>query len=676
VVFLKRFSARDLIFYLLAILVMVFTFNAVQQMNEPDDPTYNEIRLLFEQEKVKYFSVEDNVLTLTLRGEGEDTSTLKYHLADFNVFYNDLHELIDSQRQAGIIQDYDYPAGWAEPWWFVYVPYLVILLGFGILMYTMYLRQNTGGGGGGGPSRFGHARTRTLADQGKKVTFNDVAGADEEKEELEEIVEFLRDPQKFTALGARIPKGVLLVGPPGTGKTLIAKAVAGEAGVHFLSISGSDFVELYVGVGASRVRDLFDQAKKDAPAIVFIDEIDAVGRQRGAGLGGGHDEREQTLNQLLVEMDGFGSNEGVIVMAATNRPDILDPALLRPGRFDRQIYVGLPDIKGREEILKVHARKKPLAEDVSLSDVAKATSGFTGADLENLLNEAALLSAREDRRFITRQDLHEAMMKVIAGPEKRSRVVTPHARRLTAYHEAGHATVSWILENASPLIKVTIIPRGKALGAAWYLPEERQITTREQMMDELAATLGGRVSEQLTFGEISTGALNDLERVTKQAYAMVAYYGMSENVGTLSYYDSTGQSDMAFTKPYSELTAQQIDAEAKLVIGKAYEMAQKVLREHADGLKELAELLLEREVVFTEDVERIFGRRKKDILREQKEAEAKAKADGAAVKGEPEAPAAPAAKPAPEEAAPAVAQTETPEAPADGNTTAAISKTE
>ena len=355
-VFLKRFSVRDLIFYLLAILVMVFTFNAVQQMNEPDDPTYNEIRLLFEQEKVKYFSVEDNVLTLTLRGEGEDTSTLKYHLADFNVFYNDLHELIDSQRQAGIIQDYDYPAGWAEPWWFVYVPYLVILLGFGILMYTMYLRQNTGGGGGGGPSRFGHARTRTLADQGKKVTFNDVAGADEEKEELEEIVEFLRDPQKFTALGARIPKGVLLVGPPGTGKTLIAKAVAGEAGVHFLSISGSDFVELYVGVGASRVRDLFDQAKKDAPAIVFIDEIDAVGRQRGAGLGGGHDEREQTLNQLLVEMDGFGSNEGVIVMAATNRPDILDPALLRPGRFDRQIYVGLPDIKGREEILKVHAR--------------------------------------------------------------------------------------------------------------------------------------------------------------------------------------------------------------------------------------------------------------------------------------------------------------------------------
>ncbi len=535
-VFLKRFSARDLIFYLLAILVMVFTFNAVQQMNEPDDPTYNEIRLLFEQEKVKYFSVEDNVLTLTLRGEGEDTSTLKYHLADFNVFYNDLHELIDSQRQAGIIQDYDYPAGWAEPWWFVYVPYLVILLGFGILMYTMYLRQNTGGGGGGGPSRFGHARTRTLADQGKKVTFNDVAGADEEKEELEEIVEFLRDPQKFTALGARIPKGVLLVGPPGTGKTLIAKAVAGEAGVHFLSISGSDFVELYVGVGASRVRDLFDQAKKDAPAIVFIDEIDAVGRQRGAGLGGGHDEREQTLNQLLVEMDGFGSNEGVIVMAATNRPDILDPALLRPGRFDRQIYVGLPDIKGREEILKVHARKKPLAEDVSLSDVAKATSGFTGADLENLLNEAALLSAREDRRFITRQDLHEAMMKVIAGPEKRSRVVTPHARRLTAYHEAGHAVVIHELDSQDPVHQITIVPRGQAGGMTISLPrEDRAYLSKRELEERIAVCLGGRVAEQLVLNDISTGASSDIQKASQTARAMVTKYGMSERLGTIAY---------------------------------------------------------------------------------------------------------------------------------------------
>ena len=610
-VFLKRFSARDLIFYLLAILVMVFTFNAVQQMNEPDDPTYNEIRLLFEQEKVKYFSVEDNVLTLTLRGEGEDTSTLKYHLADFNVFYNDLHELIDSQRQAGIIQDYDYPAGWAEPWWFVYVPYLVILLGFGILMYTMYLRQNTGGGGGGGPSRFGHARTRTLADQGKKVTFNDVAGADEEKEELEEIVEFLRDPQKFTALGARIPKGVLLVGPPGTGKTLIAKAVAGEAGVHFLSISGSDFVELYVGVGASRVRDLFDQAKKDAPAIVFIDEIDAVGRQRGAGLGGGHDEREQTLNQLLVEMDGFGSNEGVIVMAATNRPDILDPALLRPGRFDRQIYVGLPDIKGREEILKVHVRKKPLAEDVSLSDVAKATSGFTGADLENLLNEAALLSAREDRRFITRQDLHEAMMKVIAGPEKRSRVVTPHARRLTAYHEAGHAVVIHELDSQDPVHQITIVPRGQAGGMTISLPrEDRAYLSKRELEERIAVCLGGRVAEQLVLNDISTGASSDIQKASQTARAMVTKYGMSERLGTIAYGNENDEvfigRTMAQARTYSEEVAGQIDEEVKAIVDRAYARCEEILTRRRQELELTARYLLVHETMSGEIFQKVF----------------------------------------------------------------------
>ncbi len=584
-VFLKRFSARDLIFYLLAILVMVFTFNAVQQMNEPDDPTYNEIRLLFEQEKVKYFSVEDNVLTLTLRGEGEDTSTLKYHLADFNVFYNDLHELIDSQRQAGIIQDYDYPAGWAEPWWFAYVPYLVILLGFGILMYTMYLRQNTGGGGGGGPSRFGHARTRTLADQGKKVTFNDVAGADEEKEELEEIVEFLRDPQKFTALGARIPKGVLLVGPPGTGKTLIAKAVAGEAGVHFLSISGSDFVELYVGVGASRVRDLFDQAKKDAPAIVFIDEIDAVGRQRGAGLGGGHDEREQTLNQLLVEMDGFG--------------------------FDRQIYVGLPDIKGREEILKVHARKKPLAEDVSLSDVAKATSGFTGADLENLLNEAALLSAREDRRFITRQDLHEAMMKVIAGPEKRSRVVTPHARRLTAYHEAGHAVVIHELDSQDPVHQITIVPRGQAGGMTISLPrEDRAYLSKRELEERIAVCLGGRVAEQLVLNDISTGASSDIQKASQTARAMVTKYGMSERLGTIAYGNENDEvfigRTMAQARTYSEEVAGQIDEEVKAIVDRAYARCEEILTRRRQELELTARYLLVHETMSGEIFQKVF----------------------------------------------------------------------
>ena len=461
---MKRFSPRDLALYLLLLLLTLFAVNTLQQMNRANDPSYSQIRTLFEQEKVKNFSVKDNVLTMTVRGEGDDTSTVTYELSNFYVFYNDLHELIDQQRSEGIIEDYDYPMGVQGSWWYQYLPYLLVILVMAGLAYMLFLRQSaaSGGGGGPGPNRFGHARTRTLADQGKKVTFNDVAGADEEKEELQEIVEFLRDPQRFTALGARIPKGVLLVGPPGTGKTLIAKAVAGEAGVHFLSISGSDFVELYVGVGASRVRDLFDQAKKEAPAIVFIDEIDAVGRQRGAGLGGGHDEREQTLNQLLVEMDGFASNEGVIVMAATNRQDILDPALLRPGRFDRQIYVGLPDIKGREEILKVHARKKPLAEDVSLSDIAKATAGFTGADLENLLNEAALLAARGGQRFISMADLHEAMMKVIAGPEKKSRVVTPHAKCLTAYHEAGHAVVIHELETQDPVHQITIIPRGGA----------------------------------------------------------------------------------------------------------------------------------------------------------------------------------------------------------------------
>ena len=558
-----------------------------------------------------YCSVEENVVPLSLRGEGEDTSTLKYHLADFNVFYNDLHELIDSQRQAGIIQDYDYPAGWAEPWWFVYVPYLVILLGFGILMYTMYLRQNTGGGGGGGPSRFGHARTRTLADQGKKVTFNDVAGADEEKEELEEIVEFLRDPQKFTALGARIPKGVLLVGPPGTGKTLIAKAVAGEAGVHFLSISGSDFVELYVGVGASRVRDLFDQAKKDAPAIVFIDEIDAVGRQRGAGLGGGHDEREQTLNQLLVEMDGFGSNEGVIVMAATNRPDILDPALLRPGRFDRQIYVGLPDIKGREEILKVHARKKPLAEDVSLSDVAKATSGFTGADLENLLNEAALLSAREDRRFITRQDLHEAMMKVIAGPEKRSRVVTPHARRLTAYHEAGHAVVIHELDSQDPVHQITIVPRGQAGGMTISLPrEDRAYLSKRELEERIAVCLGGRVAEQLVLNDISTGASSDIQKASQTARAMVTKYVMSERLGTIAYGNENDEvfigRTMAQARTYSEEVAGQIDEEVKAIVDRAYARCEEILTRRRQELELTARYLLVHETMSGEIFQKVF----------------------------------------------------------------------
>lgn len=500
------------------------------------------------------------------------------------------------------------------------LPWVVIIGAWFFVMRSM--SRGAGAGGGGGIMNVGKAKAQVFdKDNAKRVTFKDVAGLEEAKVEIMEIVDFLKKADKYKELGAKIPKGALLVGPPGTGKTLLAKAVAGEANVPFLSISGSDFVEMFVGVGASRVRDLFEQAKQKAPCIVFIDEIDAIGRARGKNAGfSGNDERENTLNQLLTEMDGFQTNTGVIVLAATNRADILDKALMRAGRFDRQIEVGLPDVKEREEIFNVHLRPLKLDPQLDRSFLARQTPGFSGADIANVCNEAALIAARHNKKFISKEDFLAAIDRIVGGLERKNKIITDEEKRVIAFHEAGHATVSWILENASPLIKVTIIPRGKALGAAWYLPEERQITTREQMMDELAATLGGRVSEQLTFGQVSTGALNDLERVTKQAYAMVAYYGMSENVGTLSYYDSTGQSDMAFTKPYSEQTAQQIDTEAKRVIEQAYKMAEQVLREHADGLKELAELLLSREVVFTEDVERIFGKRKKDIERERKEA--------------------------------------------------------
>ena len=476
------------------------------------------------------------------------------------------------------------------------------------------MRQRAGAAGGGGApgaSRFGHARTRTLSDQAKKVTFDDVAGADEEKEELQEIVEYLRDPQKFSSLGARIPKGVLLVGPPGTGKTLIAKAVAGEAGVHFLSISGSDFVELYVGVGASRVRDLFDQAKKEAPAIVFIDEIDAVGRQRGAGLGGGHDEREQTLNQLLVEMDGFGSNEGVIVLAATNRQDILDPALLRPGRFDRQIYVGLPDIKGREAILKVHSKQKPLAEDVDLNQVARATAGFTGADLENLLNEAALLAAREDQRFITMADLHNAMMKVIAGPEKRSRVVTDHARKLTAYHEAGHAVVIHELKTQDPVHQITIVPRGPAGGMTISLPaEDKSYLSRRELEERIAVCLGGRVAEQIVLGDISTGASSDIQKASQISRAMVTKYGMSEKLGTIAYGNESDEifigRSMAQARTYSEEVAGLIDQEVKAIVDRAYHQCEEILSRCRRELEITARYLLDHETMEAETFAKVF----------------------------------------------------------------------
>ncbi|MCI8436440.1 MAG: ATP-dependent zinc metalloprotease FtsH [Lawsonibacter sp.] len=594
--------------------MILFTFTALQQMDRTDSPTYSQIRTLFLQEQVEYFTLEDNTLTLTLRGQTgtNETVRLTYRVADPAIFYDDMRDLVNQQLEAGVLKGYDYPPGVESSWWYNLIPYLVAAVVLCLFCYLM-MRQRTTGSGGGAPgaARFSHARTRTLSDQEKKVTFDDVAGADEEKEELQEIVEFLRDPQKFTALGARIPKGVLLVGPPGTGKTLIAKAVAGEAGVHFLSISGSDFVELYVGVGAGRVRDLFDQAKKDAPAIVFIDEIDAVGRQRGAGLGGGHDEREQTLNQLLVEMDGFASNEGVIVLAATNRQDILDPALLRPGRFDRQIYVGLPDIKGREEILKVHARQKPLAEDVVLKDVAKATSGFTGADLENLLNEAALLAARSDRRFILMTDLHEAMLKVIAGPEKRSRVVTDHTRRLTAYHEAGHAVVIHELSTADPVHQITIIPRGQAGGMTISLPDEdKAYQSKKELTEQIARCLGGRVAEQLVLGDISTGAGSDIQRASAIARNMVMRYGMSDKLGSVSFESGHDEvfigRSMAQAKSYSEELAAVIDGEVRALIDSAYARCEEILTRCRRELEITAQYLLDHETMDGEVFAKVF----------------------------------------------------------------------
>ena len=507
------------------------------------------------------------------------------------------------------------------------LPWLLIIGFWFFIMRSM--SRGIGGGGGNGIMNVGKARAQVFDKENKKpVTFKDVAGLEEAKVEIMEIVDFLKNAEKYRELGAKIPKGALLVGPPGTGKTLLAKAVAGEANVPFLSISGSDFVEMFVGVGASRVRDLFEQAKQKAPCILFIDEIDAIGRARGKNAGfSGNDERENTLNQLLTEMDGFQTNTGVIVLAATNRADILDKALMRAGRFDRQIEVGLPDIKEREEIFAVHLRPLKLDPALDRSFLARQTPGFSGADIANVCNEAALIAARHGKKQIHKEDFLAAIDRIIGGLERKNKIITDAEKRKIAYHEAGHATVSWLLKHASPLIKVTIIPRGKALGAAWYLPEERQITTREQLMDEMASTLGGRVSEQLTFGEISTGALNDLERVTKQAYAMVAYYGMSEKVGNLSFYDSTGQSDMAFTKPYANETAEAIDSEARALIDEACRMAEEVLTEHSEGLKALAELLLEREVIFTEDVERILGKRPSAQPTEEKGEEPTAQAE-------------------------------------------------
>ena len=488
------------------------------------------------------------------------------------------------------------------------------MLMLGLLWFLMFRPMQKGiGGNGGGNGIFNVGKSQAKLyekENNVKVTFKDVAGLEEAKVEVMEIVDFLKNPQKYTALGGKIPKGALLVGPPGTGKTLLAKAVAGEANVPFFSISGSDFVEMFVGVGASRVRDLFRQAKEKAPCIVFIDEIDAVGRARSKNVGfSSNDERENTLNQLLTEMDGFGTNSGVIILAATNRADILDKALMRAGRFDRQIHVDLPEQKERLEIFKVHCAKLKLAEGFDIEFLAKQTPGFSGADIANVCNEAALIAARKDKKFIEKQDFLDAIDRIVGGLERRSKIISPQEKRTIAFHEAGHATVSWLLPNANPLLKVTIIPRGSALGAAWYLPEERQLTTTEQMMDEMAATLGGRAAEEIINGRISTGALSDLEKVTKQAYAMVTYFGMSDKVGNISFYDSTGSNGYSVGKPYSEKTAELIDAEAKGFIESAHKKALEILRENMDGFTKLAELLLEKEVIFSEDLENIFGKR-------------------------------------------------------------------
>lgn len=518
----------------------------------------------------------------------------------------------------------------ANDWTNVLINLLPWVLIIGVWIFVMRsMSRGAGGGAGGGIMNVGKAKAQVFdKDNSKRVTFKDVAGLEEAKVEIMEIVDFLKNPDKYRDLGGKIPKGALLVGPPGTGKTLLAKAVAGEANVPFFSISGSDFVEMFVGVGASRVRDLFRQAKEKAPCIVFIDEIDAIGRARSKNAGfSSNDERENTLNQLLTEMDGFGTNAGVIVLAATNRADILDKALLRAGRFDRQINVELPDLKERREIFDVHLKNLKLDPNLDRDFLAKQTPGFSGADIANVCNEAALIAARGNKSQVEKDDFLNAIDRIIGGLERKNKIITPQEKKTIAYHEAGHATVSWVLEHANPLIKVTIIPRGKALGAAWYLPEERQITTKEQMLDEMASILGGRASELMNFGMVSTGALNDLERVTKQAYAMVAYYGMSEQLGNRSFYDSTGQADMALTKPYSEMTAQQIDDEVKKLIDGAFARALETLEKHRDGLTQLAELLLEREVIFAEDLEKIFGKRRGEI-REETEVKVEEPLDG------------------------------------------------
>ena len=622
--------------YLIVLLLIIFSASYFLSAGTGTEYKYSDITQFFYDEQVSSFTVDStNTLTLTLK----NNKKIEYQLLSLNLFYEDLNDLIVQQKQAGILTDYDFEAPTQLPIWVSFLPYILVIV-IMVVVWWLFIsrasskgtssRDGSGGGFGGLGGRmnsFSKARTKLGSDEKKKVYFTDVAGADEEKEELQEVVEFLKNPDKFSSLGARIPKGVLLVGAPGTGKTLLAKAVAGESGVPFYSISGSDFVEMYVGVGASRVRDLFETAKKTSPCIVFIDEIDAVGRHRGAGWGGGHDEREQTLNQLLVEMDGFGVNDGVIVIAATNRPDILDPALLRPGRFDRQITVNYPDIKGRVEILKVHARNKPLEETVDLETVAKSTAGFTGADLANLLNEAALLAARKGKKLIGMEEIEEANIKVIVGPQKKSRVIKEEEKRATAYHEAGHAIVEHFLPTQDPVHQISIIPSGRALGYTLSLPtEDKNSVYKNEMLESIASLLGGRVAEKLMLKDISAGASSDIQRATEIARKMVTQYGMSDRLGPIVFGTNHDEvflgKDFSNGRNYSEKIASEIDDEIHSIVTGAFATAERILTEHMEQMKFIAEYLVGREVMDRDQFLAVFEEgatfEKLDAIKEEK----------------------------------------------------------
>ncbi len=621
--------------YLVFLLVIIFSASYFFSAGTSDTMKYSDVTQLFYDKQVSSFTVDSsNVLTMTLK----DGKKVEYQLLSLSLFYEDLNDTIKQQKAEGVIDYYDYEAPAQLPVWMSFLPYIIVIV-IMIVVWWLFIsrasaknsssRDGSGGFGGlgGRMNSFSKARTKLGSDEKKKVLFSDVAGADEEKEELKEVVEFLKNPDKYSSLGARIPKGVLLVGAPGTGKTLLAKAVAGESGVPFYSISGSDFVEMYVGVGASRVRDLFETAKKTAPCIVFIDEIDAVGRHRGAGWGGGHDEREQTLNQLLVEMDGFGVNDGVICMAATNRPDILDPALLRPGRFDRQITVNYPDIKGRVEILKVHARNKPLEETVDLETIAKSTAGFTGADLANLLNEAALLAARKGKKLIGMDELEEANIKVIVGPQKRSRVINDEEKRATAYHEAGHAIVARFLPTQDPVHQISIIPSGRALGYTLSLPtEDKNSVYKNEMLESISQLLGGRVAEKLVLKDISAGASNDIQRATEIARKMVMQYGMSDTLGPILFGTDHDEvflgKDFTTARNYSEKIASEIDDEIHAIITSCYKKAEQILTDNMDKLHFIAEYLVGREIMDGDQFEAVFAEdasfEKLDEIKERK----------------------------------------------------------